>query len=349
MAILQAEDINDIVNGTLRKLNKGKLRQIAQALQRYPVMKTWFRKDRIVLGDGYGIQHDLLDKLDETAADHVALFEEDNVAVPDVLSQLRVDWVHARTQWSYDVREPSMNRGESKIVDVVRARETAAMIKLADKLEAAAWSVPSASNRKTPYGIPYYVVYNSTDGHEGLAPTGFTTVANINPTNNTKWRNYSATYVNVTYDDIVKLMRTAHRKCGFTPPVEGQSPHKMPRYRIYMDETTISDFEDVSRQQNDNLGPDVAKMDDTSVFKKIPLVWIPYLDDNMTSGSNPVYMIDHACFYPAVLGGHFFRRTGPQTSANSHNVKEVFRDITYQYVCIDRRPQAVIAKSDPMA
>jgi hypothetical protein len=351
MAVLQAEAIADIVASTLRELNKGKLRQIAQTLQKYEVMKRWFRKDRIIVESGYGIQHSLMTKLDDNAADHVGLFEEDNVNVVDHLENLTVDWVHARTQWAYDIRENSMNSGVARIQKLTKVREAGSMIKLADKLEAAAWAVPPSSNRKTPFGIPYYVVYSATTGFNGTTPSGYTTVAGINPSTTTAWANYTAQYTTLSYDDAVDKMRTAHRKMGFESPVDIADfrGNKGRRYRIYVDEPTIADFEDTSRSQNDDLGPDVAVMDDQAVFKKIPIVWVPYLDDNMASGSNPIYMIDLNSFYPAVKKGHVFRKTGPIRAAKQHNVYENFTDLTYQFVCVDRRCQGLIAKSDPMA
>ncbi len=350
MATLQAQDIADVVSSTLRELNKGKLSQVAQSLQRYEVVSRWFRRDQRMITGGYGIQQAVMTKLDENAADHVGLFEEDTINVADLLVLMQVDFVHAQTKWAYDVREMMMNRSSAKIVDLVKARETGAFIKLADKLEAAAWADRATTNTKDPNGIPHYCVYNATTGFNGSVPTGHTTVAAIDPTVHTNWKNYTAQYTDVTKGDLIKLMRTAHRKIQFFSPLttSGDTAARLAdRYRIYLNETTISSIEDLGTAQNDNLGADIASMDGRMVFKGHPMIWIPYLDDNAASGSDPVYMIDTKSIFPAILAGNFFRQTGPKEAAKQHNVMEVFKDITYQYVCINRRALALIATADP--
>lgn len=352
MATLQAQDILDITASTLRDLRHPdkKAKQIAQTLQRYEVMSHWFRADRVLLDSGYGISRVLMNKLDETAADHVGLYEEDTVNVQDLLVTLNVDWVHAQTKWAFDVREMMMNTGSAQIVDKVEAQEEGAVIQLAEKLEVAGWSLPAAASTKLPWSIPYYCVYNATTGFTGAAPTGFTQVAGITPSSTNNWQNYSFNYTTANKADLIKKMRTAHRKIGFISPKDKQQFRTDGRrYRIYVNETTISNIEDLVTAQNENLGFDLAVMDDQAVFRRHAWVWVPYLDDNMASGSNPVYMIDLDAFYPAVLRGNFFRQSGPTKSPKQHNVFETFRDISYQHVCVNRRALAIGAMSDPTA
>ena len=108
-----------------------------------------------------------------------------------------------------------------------------------------------------------------------------------------------------------------------------------------MNESTISDFEDVASQQNDNLGPDVASIDGTTTFRKHPVLYIPYLDDNAVQ-TNPIYMIDHSTWNPIVLKGDYLRETTPAKAAKQHNVFECFVDLSYNFICVDRRRNAVL-------
>jgi len=349
MAILHAENIDDIVSGTLRDLGRDDLRQIAQSLQRYEVMPRWFRQDKIVISSGYGIQRSLLDVLNANSAKHVGLMEEDTINQVDHLTNLQVDWVHATNNWSYDIREMAMNSGVARVQNVVRARELASQLQMALELEKSGWTIPSATNRKTAYGIPYWVVWNATDGFTGGNPAGHTTVAGIDVSVHTNFKNWAATYIAATFDDLIKKMKRMHRKIGFVSPVDADqlAGPRGDQYRYYCNDTTYGEFEEAQRMQNDRLGPDVGQLNGMVVFKMSPVIWVAFLDDNMAAGSDPVYAINHGAFYPGVLEGQFFVRTGPMISAKQHMQREVHRDVTYQFVCVDRRSCGVIAKSDP--
>jgi hypothetical protein len=56
----------------------------------------------------------------------------------------------------------------------VKPRRHAAMIDLAEELEAKAWQVPNSTDKLNPYGLPYWIVYNSSTGFNGGYPTGRT-------------------------------------------------------------------------------------------------------------------------------------------------------------------------------
>ena len=123
------------------------------------------------------------------------------------------------------------------------------------------------------------------------------------------------------------------------------------RFRLYVKEATLSSFEDIGESQNENLGRDVAPyggskdvryVTETLTFRKNPIIWIPQLDDAaFTAANNPVYMVDHATFYPVCLKGDFLRETGPNPAPNQHNVFRTFVDLSYNFVCVNRRRNAV--------
>jgi len=108
--------------------------------------------------------------------------------------------------------------------------------------------------------------------------------------------------------------------------------------RLYVNETTISDIEDVGEAQNENLGRDVASMDDKIVFKKHPIEYIEYLDGDTT---NPVYMLDKNTITPFVLKGDYLRESDAARSPKQHNVFEVHVDLSINFVCTNRRANAV--------
>lgn len=105
-----------------------------------------------------------------------------------------------------------------------------------------------------------------------------------------------------------------------------------------MNETTISEFEDVGEAQNENLGRDVASMDDMIAFKRHPLIYIPYLDADT---SNPIYMNDVETIKPIILKGDYLRESDAEKVPGKHNWYKVDVDLSINFVCTNRRANCV--------
>jgi hypothetical protein len=352
MATIQADDIADLVAGTLKDLGKPKFQQIAQQLQNYEVFPRWFKKDKVLLESGIGIQRNLMNRTQGNAR-HTGLYQTDITNVRDAIDQMSVPWRHAETSYAMDVREVMMNKGDSLIFNVIQPRRDGAMIDLVEMLEDYAWSSPAVTDKLLPYGLPYWIVKNATTGFNGGAPSGHTLVGNVSLTDSPTFKNYTALYTALTKADGIKAMRTAHRKIRFKSPIAGNDYSKplADNYRIYCNETSILAFEDVGEAQNENLGRDVASVHGGDVktsaaggimFRGHPICWIPKLDADTT---NPIYMIDHSTFMPYVLKENFMRETVIKPSQEQHNTVRVYIDLSYQYLCIDRRRNAVLATS----
>lgn len=338
MLTLADSDIRDLATGTLKELGRLRFNQIATRFQRYEVMSRIMKKDKVQFEDGTGIQRNFM--VDENgAAKMVGLYATDTRNQTDVLSTVDIPWRHTNTHYLWERRELLVNNGKSRIVPLMKMRRAAAMISLAALMETEFWNKPSDSTDKLHvFGVPYWIVKNATLGFNGGAPTGFASGAgNLL---HDRWKNYTGQYVGVSKPDLIKKMRKAHRLCDF------QSPTDIPDfregagddYRIYMNETTISSYEDLAEGQNNNLGRDLAPMDDTTAFKRNPVRYIPYLDSDTT---NPVYMINFADFYPVFLKGDYLREADPDNSGGSHNTWYVDIDLTWNVLCTNRRGQAV--------
>jgi len=366
-AVVTPQDVADLVQSILPDLDRMSWEQIAQNLVDYEMMSHWLKDDKIVFGDGLFIKKNLLSQL-SGAASHTGMTDTDDVDIPDLMDDLQVPWRHAQTKWGYHYQtDILMNRGKSTINDTVKPRRLAAMIDLAEELEAKAWQVPNTTDKLSPYGLPYWIVYNSVTGFTGNYPTGpdavaHTTIAGLSTTDSPKFKNYSANYVTVNKQDLLPKMRTALRKTNFKSPVtkDDMSTKRGNDRRYYMDEVTTSAFETLGEAQNENLGRDLAPytagvgnshggvqdVDGTLTFKKNPLVYVPQLDDTtvFTAATNPVYQIDHGVFYPYCLKGDYLRETGPVVAPNQHNMYRVFLDLTYNILCCNRRRCAVFGK-----
>jgi len=175
----------------------------------------------------------------------------------------------------------------------------------------------------------------------------------------TNFKNYCSTYVAVTKPDLIKTMRQAHRKIRWRAPVNVADYAKgaYGNLRLYTDNTTIAALEDLGEGQNENLGRDLGRfggakdvkfVEETLTFRRHPIIYVPQLDDTsvMTSSiaTNPIYAIDHSTFYPVCLAGDFLREGEVIRAPGQHNVFRVFIDLTYNYMCVDRRRNAIFSK-----
>jgi len=359
MADLPIEQINDLVTGTLKELGRNRFQQIAQNLQYYPIMSEWMRREKVQFDEGIGIQRNLMGSLSRQAR-HTGITSTDSVDIPQLMIQMSVNWRHATVGWSFAYQEMLVNKGQSLIFKVVKPRRLDAMISLTEELESKAWSVPINGDVLLPWGIPFWVVYTATNapgGFTGGYPSGFTSLAGIDLTANPNFKNYSATYVTANKADLISSMRTGHRKMRWRPPIRNADYGKGPyaEFKIYTDDVTVRALESVGESQNENLGRDLAPFSDATeikfsegviTFRRHPIIWVPQMDDTsvFTAATNPLYFIDHSTFYPVCLVGDFLRESPVLRAPNQHNVFRVFIDLSYNYLCVDRRRNGVFSK-----
>lgn len=343
MATLTASKIKDLIVTTLEDLGPMKFQQIAQTLTRYEVFPRWFKKYRVVFESGYGIKRTLMTSFDRTSARHVGYTAKDKVNIGDYLTTMSVPWVHAVTSWGVIYQtDILMNRGKALILNVIKPKRAAALLGLVEELEDKAWgAAPSTTNDVDPYSIQYWLVENATTGFNGGLPGSHTTIASVNLTDHPTFKNWTALYSAVDKTDVIKTMRKCHRQIDFKSPVTIQDYRGTigNDFRIYVNEATISSFEDVGEGQNMNLGRDLASMDGRMTFHGNPIVYVPKLDERT---DNPIYMIDHSTFYPVCLKGDYLRESEPEKSSDQHNCFEVHVDLSYNFINIDRRRNGVI-------
>lgn len=337
------QDIADLVIGTQKDLGRPDFQQIAQNLTDYELFPVWWKKDRVNFDSGIGIQKTLMNRLPDVAR-HVGWTEADTPSIQDLLTTLNIPWRHATTHWSYKRQEMLMNRGKSLVTNVVKARRIGALIDMVETVEAAGWTWPSSSDDDTePYGIPYYVVKGSaTPGFNGTVASGHTTCAGVNTTTTPGYKNYTGQYDAITKADLIKKMRTMKRKTGFKSPVDSPDYFrgKGMRYRVYVNEATLAGLEDVGESQNENLGRDIASMDGVNMaFRGHPLRYVPQLDSDTT---DPVYFLDHSTWQVVALAGDFLRESDPIRDPDKHDWFTIYQDVTYNYLCVDRRRNGVL-------
>lgn len=337
---LLATQVGDLVQTTLRELGRGRFTEISTTLQRHTAMRNLVRKNRIVIESGYGIQWDVMVNQSGAAA-NVGLSASDNINDVDLMTQATADWRNSTTNYAIERRVLDMNREPARIVDYVKTKRIGAMISMAELMERNFWGPPVAiTDNVTPWGINTWVVKNATQGFNGGAPTGYTTIG-LNPTTYPNWQNWTDQYTQISADDFIRRARKAATFTDFQPPVDGIPTFNTgDDYGFYSNYGVIGPLEESLDARNDNLGPDIATNDGKVLFRRVPVVWIPILEQDST---NPFYGINWGLMKTYILQGWWLRETHVPIYPGQHTVEAHFMDCTYQWILKDRRRFFVIA------
>lgn len=353
---LQADQINDLITTTLRDLGRLKWTDIMSNLQEHIALPRILDKKKVGFSGGYGIQWNVQRQTSGNAR-MTGLYRSNDINVGDTMTTANAPWRHVTSGYVFDKNEFLMNSSsETRIVDLVKTRRADALVSLAELMEVQFWGKPGSADDENMWGVGVYIVYDNsaTAGTFALntgLPTGFTTVAGINPATVTRWANGSGKYstIDTTGADtnLITLWRKAIRKSGFKSlPAAGvpQYAAGSPRYEFFVNEATINKLEYVLMQQNDNLGKDGAPMDNQATFHRMPVIYAPYLD---LCNQNPVFGLDWNSFQPVFLEGNYMAETtiGIGQNALQPLVSSTSIDTTVNIRCTDRRKNFVLSDS----
>lgn len=338
--VLTATGLNDLVATTLRDLGKPKFTEIATDLQNHVAIKNLLRKNRVMLQSGVGVQWDVMVNHSGSAA-NVGLGASDNVNIVDTMVQAQADWRNSVTHYAFIGQEIDMNREPARIVNLVQERRIACMISMAELMEANFWGPPVAiTDSVTPWGVNTWIVKNATEGFNGAAPSGYTTIG-LNPTTYPRWQNWTAQYTSVSRDDFIRKARKAATFTNFMPPVDGIPTFNTgDQFGYYTNYGVVGPLEEALESQNDNLGTDVASQDGKTVFRRVPVTWVPKLEADTT---NPFYGINWGYLKTIILDGWWLKETNVPVYPGQHTMSAHFLDCCYQFVTRNRRCHFVIA------
>ena len=338
---LQFSDIDDAVIATLQNfVKKNSFTGLQTDLQDHTLVRELWkgRKNTFVGGDPWEF---------EAQTDHnwtakaVELYETDSSAFVDTLAKFTVNVKHVNAFYIYDQREKSFQQGAHKIVDYVFSKYVAMMVSWFEYLETVLWGVPDSGDTKTPYGVGYWVTENASEGFNGGDHANFPSgKANVSSSDQARWKNWTARYVAVSKEDLVRKMRKASRQIRFRSPVQHSTPTMgSMKNGIYVNDTTIGLLEENLEKQNMNLGNDIASKDGRVTFKSTPVTWAPKLDSN---SDNPIYMLNWKTMALGVLKGWENQLTKPYMVPGKHLVRRVDLDTSINMICTDLRTQAII-------
>jgi hypothetical protein len=344
---IQASNIADLVTTTLSELGRLKFTDIMSDYQQTVALKRLLKKNKMTFDSGKTVSFNVITDHSNSAR-FVGLGAQDVVNITNQMTTGDVPWRHATWNWAHDFREPLMNSGASKIVDLIKTRRIAAFGSAIILFERALWRVPATTDDTTMYGIPYYVVKSNTaatfannDGFNGTVPSGYTTVAGLSPTTYPRWRNYATQYTAVTKDDFVRKVRRMLTKINFTNLVD-----ETPDYNsgndmgLYTNYAVVGTLEEILESQNENLGSDVASMDGKALFRRSPVEYIPELENDTT---NPFYAINWGEMGFMGLKGAWMKESMVNQVPGQHTMSATHTDCTGNLITRNRRRHGVVA------
>lgn len=338
---LLATGISELVATTLRDLGRAKITDLTSDLQRHTALRQLTKKNRVEFQSGYGIQWSVMVN-HSGSFQNVGLGAVDDVNIVDTTVQATTDWRNSTTNWALIAQVIAMNRDPARIVDMVRLQRYAALVSMAEGMENNFWGPPVASSDEvTPYGVNMWIVKNATEGFNGGAPSGFTSIG-LNPTTYPRWKNWTAQYTTVSDDDLIRKWRKAATFTDFEPPIDGgvASFNTGNNYGFFTNYGVLGPLEELLKQSNENLGNDLAKYDGDVIFRRVPVKWVPKLEADTT---NPVYGINWGVFKTIILKDWWMHETHIPNYPGQHNIEAHFLDSTYNWVTYDRRRHFVLA------
>ena len=348
----QADDYADLVTTTLRHLEKTTWADIVIDNQRHIALPRVLKKKSVSFGSGYGHQFNVR-FFSNNAARNVKLNEVDNPTTADTQKTGNVPWRHTETHWALEDRIISMNRAPARLVSLLQTSRVDAMTDLAELMEDNFWKKPdSSTDELSPFGVPSWIVYNATTGFTGGNPANFpqTGAGSIDSDTYSRWKNWSANFVSVSKADLIRKWREAATKTEFRPPVDGPFNNMRSQFGYYTNYTILGLLEEMLEGQNDNLGNDVDSKSGLTQFRRIPVEWVPWFDNNSgTLSSNagvtdPIYGINWGVFKVAFLSGEYMRQTRVRPHPLHHRTLTQYTDCTYQFYCNARRRNFVLSK-----
>ena len=343
MSGLAYSEIDDAVLLTQQAfVKKGAFVDMATDLQDHvAVREMWGKRKRKFDG---GLNWEMEYQMDHNhSAKAVGLYQNDALVITDNMVKGTIAPRHVNANYGYDVLEPTFQRGNKAIVNLIKTRYVAMKTSFIGKLEEFLWSKPEDDqDLLTPYGIAYWLTRSATEGFNGGNPTGFSSGrAGISTATYPRYANYTGKYADITKIDLLRKMRNAHRRTKFRSPVSHANPDvgKMGN-GIYTCDTVVGYLEEQMEANNMNLGSNLT-YPGRVMFKGTPIIWAPYLDDDST---DPVYMLDWKHLALGTISGWENNLQKPQPVAGKHTTRRVDLDVSLNMICDDLRTQAVFYK-----
>jgi len=340
--------------------------QITLKHQTYEMLNQFFKPGKKKTDSGKYITRDIVLR-DSNQAQHVNMYETTTPGVANTAEEIVVNWTHARVDYSYSRKEINMNKNNPvRIYNLLEQRRKNAFIDLANLLEEDAWKTPtSSSDTKSPHGVPGWIgqMDNGTtagsSGFIGYTPNYWTTSNSrynagsvaCSATENPRWANYYADHQGTINETTLDILDTAFRKTHFKSPMFAKQAidpkSDFSNFRMFTTNDVLKELNKMARKSDDALGPDLGKYAGSVIFKGVPFVYADFLDTakQYVYGSDPIFGVNFNHFYPVILDGEEFLESEPMTEVGQPDTLTIYVDVSYGFICDNRRAGGFLVSS----
>ena len=362
MATLELSSLAHVTNTTRTAYNKGRYTALWTDIQEFPAAKRILGMMATDGKAGHRSLHEVLTGSDRStmvgskcewmvslgtssAARTVGSWQTDAITDISNETQANVPWRSIDTHWAWDVDEVNANgiNTDTRLHDLLKYKRDKARFDLVNKIEENFWGFPASTDTKSWYGLMYWMVRSgSARGFNGTAQSGYSTVANINPTTYSRWRNYTFPYTDIADNDLLEELRHAFIDCGFENPVNAPTTGELNQWELMTTKGVHLGIDRIMRANNDRLGTDLDWQAGRGRFGGVAYQHVPYLTNNTSTTSDPgysgsIYGINWGDMKIKMLRGADFVEREARAAPNQHKVMVAWIDATGNFVQQDRR------------
>lgn len=349
---ISVDEAIDLGYATLARRKKDNLQMTFDTVS-LELFNRWFKNAERDSGDCI---KEYITLRDTGNAKMISLWEEDTHNVVNTDAEIKVDWVHATTNMTYNRIELAMNKGDKlRVYRYLDGKQKNMFREFAEMLQLKLVLSPTGStDKKNPHGMASWLSLG-TDGssggftgysgvyNDGSGTTydvgGISSSASVNP----RWASYYADHDGNFGDNLVDLLSSAVRKTDFRPPLIPQKIAEntnFAQYVMYTNDYVLRQIEALARAQDDAIGADLSKYYGMVVFHGIPFFYLPELDTARSTlyGTNPIFGLNHQHFKVVVLRANDFVIGKPTPLTHqSHNIISVPCDVSFACICDNRQ------------
>lgn len=280
-----------------------------------------------------------------------------NNSVEDIDSTLIYYFRYLHDAFVYTKHEIEHNSSSSdefgintRLIDIMKSKRQGMKISTFNTIEASWWTTPALATMETaatanrPYSIRTWIT------EDGLAPSTFTTIGNINPSTQSLWRNQVSNYTAGSIDTtLISAFDEMWKKVDFEAPPTMQAylnDTKLSKFLIPTDINGSKIYQRLTRQSNNHLigsGKDVGAYSGDLPYNGIPVKYVKQMDAIGYSSTQPRYFwINTEFLYPVWHTSAYFQEEEPMTSQTAPYTYVVHSDTWYQLICKSRQRQGII-------
>lgn len=325
---------------------KNKITDISKSVQEYHALSMLSGRNRMSVSSGTQIQFQIrVNTLGNATWTKPDKAESTNTGQTQIQGQ--VPFRHCRYDYALDERIIAGNREPSRLYDMWKDARESGEIDNVELIENAFWNVAAVDDDETMYGVFNYVTAvgaTTTLGLNGTLPTGWSTVANVNPSTYAQWANRNGLYGTISKTGLVRMAREAATKCKYTPPIDVPSYSTGYKNAYYTNYAVYGKFEEELEKQNQSLGNDVASKDGQVMFRRAPVNYIAQLDGNAVA-TNPFIGLNWGSLKAVFLKGEVWKELPVMRDPQNFRRLVVRTYATLNLIAYNRRDHFILTPS----